>query len=153
MPTVNAKFKIGRGLEKDLSKLEPWELGYTKDTEKLFVITDKGNMELTKPDDVNGLKSRVDGHDTAISNINSSLADMTNKLLFFDDIRGTTQVTIKNTDGTIQKIQHKDGANTVIREDSFTYLTDLTTEVRTLLSNGQTLTYKYHLDTGNVEVI
>lgn|GEM_PF-6643753 len=39
-----------------------------------------------------------------------------------------------------------------VRTDVFTYVTNLITEVRTLAAGG-TITYKYHLDTLETEVI
>jgi hypothetical protein len=67
-------------------------------------------------------------------------------------IKGTTQSIVFNADGTVQKVQHKDLNNVVLREDSFTYETNLITEVRTL-STGGSVTFKYHLDTLETEVI
>jgi hypothetical protein len=67
-------------------------------------------------------------------------------------LKGTTQSIIFNTDGTVQKVQHKDPSNNILREDVFTYAPNLITEVRTL-SVGGTLTFKYHLDTLETEVI
>ena len=78
--------------------------------------------------------------------------DVQDKFNSVDSIKGTTQSIIYNTDGTIQKVQHKDVNNNVLREDVFTYTTNLITEVRTL-SSGGTLTFKYHLDTLETEVI
>jgi hypothetical protein len=88
--------------------------------------------------DVGNLQSRV-------GIVESSLAENTN-------IKGTIQNTIFNADGTVQKVQHVDSVSVVIREDVFTYADNLITEVRTL-SNGGSLTFKYHLDTLSVEVI
>lgn len=60
--------------------------------------------------------------------------------------------------GQITRIDHKSG-DTVVRSDVFTYTTDTTTnkitlitEVRTL-NTGDTVTFKYHTDTLEVEVI
>ena len=73
-------------------------------------------------------------------------------LLTRADIKGTTQSIVFNGDGTVQKIQHKDSTSTLIREDVFTYASNLITEIRTLTSGGS-LTYKYHLDSLQTEVI
>lgn len=67
-------------------------------------------------------------------------------------IKGTTQSIVFNTDGTVQKVQHKDSSSVVLREDVFTYESNLITEVRTL-SSGGSVTFKYHLDTLETEVI
>ena len=69
-----------------------------------------------------------------------------------DDIKGTTQTITFNTDGTVQKIQHKNVSDVVLREDVFTYAANLITEVRTL-STAETITFKYHTDTLLTEVI
>jgi hypothetical protein len=69
-----------------------------------------------------------------------------------NDIRATKQSIIFNTDGTVQKIQHKDVNLVVLREDVFTYTTNLITEVRTL-STGRKLTFKFNLTTLETEVI
>jgi hypothetical protein len=79
-------------------------------------------------------------------------SELDGKLLLADDIKGTTQNTTFNPDGTVQKIQHINGSSIVLREDVFTYATNLITEVRTL-STLQTITFKYHLDTLQTEVI
>ena len=68
------------------------------------------------------------------------------------NIKGTTQAITFNGDGTVQKVQHKDTGNNLIREDVFTYATNLITEVRTLTSGG-TVTLISHLDTLETEVI
>ena len=68
------------------------------------------------------------------------------------NIKGTTQSITFNGNGTVQKVQHKDVSNNLIREDIFTYATNLITEVRTLTSGG-TVTLKNHLDTLVTEVI
>jgi hypothetical protein len=81
----------------------------------------------------------------AINENASALAEST-------QIKGTTQSIVFNADGTVQKVQHKDLNNVVLREDSFTYETNLITEVRTL-STGGSVTFKYHLDTLETEVI
>lgn len=67
-------------------------------------------------------------------------------------IKGTTQSIVFNTDGTVQKVQHKDPLSNVLREDVFTYASNLITEVRTL-SSGGSITFKYHLDTLETEVL
>jgi hypothetical protein len=93
-----------------------------------------------KPDGTTfpSLRGRLDALD-------ASLAEST-------QLKGTTQSITFNTDGTVQKVQHKDSGNVVLREDVFTYSTNLITEVRTL-SSGGSVTFKYHLDTLETEVI
>jgi len=70
-----------------------------------------------------------------------------------DDIKGSTKSIIFNTDGTIQKVTHKDVGDFILREDVFTYATNLITEVRTLAGTAETITYINHLDTLETEVI
>ena len=72
--------------------------------------------------------------------------------LLSDNIKSTTQSIVFNADRSVQKIQHKDSFGGIVRDDVFTYTTNQITEVRTL-SNGQTVTYKYHLDTLETEII
>lgn len=68
-----------------------------------------------------------------------------------DSIRGTKQSITFNSDGTVQKVQHIDTDENVVREDVFTYSGDTITEVRTL-ADTSTITYVYHLDTLETEV-
>ncbi len=82
----------------------------------------------------------------------TSIKNLDDMLKLFMDIRGTTQKITKNQDGTVQKIQHVDSFNNLIREDIFTYGTNIITEVRTL-SNGATIAYINHTDTQETEVI
>jgi hypothetical protein len=88
---------------------------------------------------------KVEGFQSTIDDHAAQLAEST-------QLKGTTQNIIFNTDGTVQKVQHKDSYNVVLREDVFTYTTNLITEVRTL-SSGGSITFKYHLDTLQTEVI
>ena len=74
------------------------------------------------------------------------------QLALQENIKGTNQFIIFNGDGTVQKVQHKDGLSALIREDVFTYATNLITEVRTLTLGG-TLTLINHLDTLETEVV
>jgi len=69
------------------------------------------------------------------------------------DIKGTTQNVTLNTAGDVTKVQHINVSSVVIREDVFTYATNLITEVRTILASGLTVMYKYHTDTLATEVI
>ncbi|MFS0864131.1 hypothetical protein [Fredinandcohnia sp. 179-A 10B2 NHS] len=72
--------------------------------------------------------------------------------LTVNSIKGTKQSIVFNSDGTVQKVTYKNATNTVLREDVFTYENNLITEVRTL-PNGESITFKYHLDTLETEVI
>ena len=72
--------------------------------------------------------------------------------LLSDNIKSTTQSIVFNADRSVQKIQHKDSFGGIVRDDVFTYTTNQITEVRTL-SDGQAVTYKYHLDTLETEII
>lgn len=63
-----------------------------------------------------------------------------------DLLRNTTQVVTLNPDETVQKVQHKDLNNNIIREDIFTYDGNIVTEVRTM-NTGETITFTYNLDT------
>lgn len=71
--------------------------------------------------------------------------------LLSDNIKSTTQSIVFNADRSVQKIQHKDSFGGIVREDVFSYSTNQITEVRTL-SDGQAVTYKYHLDTLETEI-
>ncbi|MEH7355072.1 hypothetical protein V7150_16060 [Neobacillus drentensis] len=86
MPKVKAKFQIGYGPEKNLPNLLDRELGYTTDTDKIFLRVNQGNVELAKKEDVNGLPERVATLETnkaeqsyvdeQLEAVNSSLADV-----------------------------------------------------------------------------
>jgi hypothetical protein len=103
-------------------------------------------VQQSVPDDLRAYGLIKTGFDEGrINGIEASLAESTS-------IKGTTQFIIFNTDGTAQKVQHKNSGNVVLREDVFTYTTNLITEVRTL-SSGGSVTFKYHLDTLETEVI
>ncbi|MBX4266528.1 hypothetical protein [Clostridium estertheticum] len=80
--------------------------------------------------------------------IDSKFAD---NMLLVDDIKGTISypVFVANQ---LNEIDHKIGS-TVIRSDVFTYSTNLITEVRTIIATGRTLTFKFHKDTLQQEVI
>lgn len=69
-----------------------------------------------------------------------------------EDIKGTTQAVAFNPDSTVASITHKNASNETVRTDVFTYATNLITEVRTL-STSETITFKYHTDTLQTEVI
>jgi len=69
------------------------------------------------------------------------------------DIKGTNQSVTLNTGGDVIKVQHINGSSVVLREDIFTYATNLITEVRTIIASGLTITYLYHTDTLTTEVI
>lgn len=73
--------------------------------------------------------------------------------LINSSIQKTTQNVIFNEDGSVQKVQHKDLQNNIVREDCFTYEPNIITEVRTLLSTDKTLTFVYHLDNLITEVM
>lgn len=66
-------------------------------------------------------------------------------------IQGTTQFVVFNSNGTVQKVQHKDDVGAIVREDVFTFEPNLITEVRTLTLGGS-ITFKTHLDTFQTEV-
>lgn len=84
-----------------------------------------------------------------IPNNSSKLSDIMKQ----NDIIGTVQNVTFNDDGSVQKIEHvKTGTSDIVRTDAFTYDTDLVIEVRTVTAGG-TLTYKYHTDTKQTEVI
>lgn len=84
--------------------------------------------------------------------INKSIDNkFVDRMLLDDDIKGTISYpTIVGNQ--INQIDHKIG-NTVIRSDVSTYTTNLITEVRTLIATGKTLTFKFHTDTIQQEVI
>jgi hypothetical protein len=168
------KIKFKRGLKENLPDLDEGEPGFAKDTEELFIGTETGNIQLAKKESVDtlnleidnargglpALKDRLDGVDqqlsdkvsqAALNETNAIVTANTTALAESTHIQGTTQNIIWNTDGTVQKVQHVDSNNTVLREDVFTYSTNLITEVRTVGTNS--ITFKYHLDTLQTEVI
>lgn len=69
-----------------------------------------------------------------------------------EDIKGTTQTVTFNADGSVASVAHKNASNVTLRTDTFTYATNLITEVRTL-ADLSTITYINHLDTLITEVI
>lgn len=71
-------------------------------------------------------------------------------MLRADTIQGCT-ATPTLSGNQVTQILHKDGSGNTVRTDTFSYATNLITEVRTLASGG-TITYKYHLDTLVTEV-
>lgn len=62
-----------------------------------------------------------------------------------DEIDNTVQTITFASDGSVQKIEHKRN-NVVIRTDTFTFATNMITEVRTL-NTGETLTIATNLTT------
>lgn len=68
-----------------------------------------------------------------------------------NDITGTTQRIIFENDYP-KKILHVDKDSSVLRTDEFNFTEDLITETRTLYT-GETLIYKYNLNTLEIEVI
>lgn len=62
-----------------------------------------------------------------------------------DEIDNTEQTITFASDGSVQKIEHKRN-NVIIRTDTFTFATNMITEVRTL-STGETLTIATNLTT------
>jgi hypothetical protein len=76
------------------------------------------------------------------------------QLLLKSDIKGTTQYMTADVDGNVTLIEHKNASEVTIRTDSFDYNTpNLITETRTIVASGNTLIYKYHIDTLEIEVI
>lgn len=73
------------------------------------------------------------------------------QMLMADNIQGTIATPVI-VGSQINEIDHMSGS-TKIRTDVFTYATNLITEVRTIVATGDTVTFKYHTDTLNVEVI
>lgn len=69
-----------RGNEATIPTFAEGQPGFTKDTKRVFIGSDSGNVELAKQDDVNGLVQRVNGHDEDISTINTQLVDNTSKI-------------------------------------------------------------------------
>lgn len=88
---------------------------------------------------------------TTLNTSLSTKVDKTHQNLLTQNIKGTTQSIAFNDDDSVYKIHHKTGG-IVIREDIFTYTNNLITEVRTL-NTLETITFKYHLDTLETEVI
>ena len=90
-------------------------------------LTTEGKVADAKAtgDAINDLKSAISLHD--------------------DEIDNTVQTITFASDGSVQKIEHKRN-NVVIRTDTFTFATNMITEVRTL-NTGETLTIATNLTT------
>ena len=97
-----------------------------------------------------GIVSQV-GTPSNAAFMNGIETDLTDNLLYAENVRGTIAVPTLNN-GQVTRIDHKVGT-TIIRSDVFTYATNLITEVRTIIATGDTITFKYHTDTIQVEVI
>lgn len=83
--------------------------------------------------------------------MSSKIAD---SRLLQSDLEGTKQTIIFNADGTVQKVNHNNAVlGYLMREDIFTYETNMITELRTLISTGETLTFKHNLLTYETEVL
>ena len=81
--------------------------------------------------------------DTALGNDVDDLKSATS--LHDDEIDNTVQTITFGSDGSVQKIEHKRN-NVIIRTDTFTFATNMITEVRTL-NTGETLTIATNLTT------
>ena len=81
--------------------------------------------------------------DTAMGNEVDDLKSATS--LHDDEIDNTVQIITFASDGSVQKIEHKRN-NVIIRTDTFTFATNMITEVRTL-NTGETLTIATNLTT------
>lgn len=90
--------------------------------------------------------------DTQLSETEQEIMSFKEDYAKQSSIKGTKQSITFNDDGTVQKIEHKNSLNEIVRVDTFTYATNLITEVRTL-ATGETLTFVNHLDTLETEVI
>jgi hypothetical protein len=53
------KIQLKRGLEKDLPILSEGEPGFTTDTEKVFIGSSNGNIELAKMEDISGMGTNL----------------------------------------------------------------------------------------------
>ncbi|MPN22508.1 hypothetical protein SDC9_169891 [bioreactor metagenome] len=121
-------------------------------------------FESTTPDMANQfnvwldyIKGRLEGIDVAeltleLDSVKSDIQGISTENLLLDSIRGTVQ-NITFTNGNPTKIEHKDSGGGTIRTDVFTYSTNLITEVRTIIATGETISFKYHTDTLETEVI
>lgn len=118
-------FKLKRGIKANLPDLETGEPALVTDEQELYIGTLGGNIKITR-------------------NNNSAL---------HNEIQGTTRNATFNPDGTLQKLSHLNSTTSeLVREDVFTYGVDIITEVRTL-ANGSTVTFIYHTDTLQTEVV
>ena len=81
--------------------------------------------------------------DTALGNDVQDLKSANS--LHDDEIDNTVQTITFASDGSVQKIEHKRN-NVIIRTDTFTFATNMITEVRTL-NTGETLTIATNLTT------
>jgi len=126
-------------------------------------VTVEGSRVIAETTRVNQEAARVIAENGRLALINSKAsqvdfdahkAENASHLLNYatqSNIKGTIQSVAFNPDKSILRIEHSSGSN-ILRNDSFTYATNLITEVRTL-STGQVLTLKHHLDTFVTEVI
>jgi hypothetical protein len=122
--------------------------------EDLVLLSQDGVTRNSKIEDIRDkdLKNEITTARGTKDSLGERIDDIDENLSATTKIKGTTQSIIFNSDGTVQRVQHKDSSNNLMREDVFTYSTNTITEVRTL-SDGKTLTLINHLDTLTTEVI
>jgi hypothetical protein len=81
--TIKADIRIMRGLEADLPVLQENQPAFTKDTKKLFIGSDEGNVQLAKKSDVDtananiALKANQTDLDTTNVNVASNTTSLT----------------------------------------------------------------------------
>lgn len=107
-------------------------------------VADEGAAQITaignKGDEVLG---SIPSDYSTLSGDVSDLKSATS--LHDDEIDNTVQTITFASDGSVQKIEHKRN-NVIIRTDTFTFATNMITEVRTL-NTGETLTIATNLTT------
>ena len=90
--------------------------------------------------------SAINSANGSISSISGDVDDLKSAISLHDDeIDNTVQTITFGSDGSVQKIEHKRN-NVIIRTDTFTFATNMITEVTTL-NTGETLTIATNLTT------
>jgi hypothetical protein len=113
-------------------------------------FTELQNQTLQVLDMEDNYQSLINESETKFASLDASIdktITMQNELkLTADYIAGTKQVPTFNSDDSLQKMQHIDNQNAILREDVFTYNGDLVIETRTL-NTGEHITITYNLST------
>lgn len=100
----------------------------------------------TKASEAAASAASVSASASQISTNTSDISDLKSATSLHDDeIDNTVQTITFASDGSVQKIEHKRN-NVIIRTDTFTFATNMITEVRTL-NTGETLTIATNLTT------
>lgn len=127
-----------------LSDIVGKQIKFNIDGTKYTVLTRNSNTQITLSTNFTGTTGIYDYVILGKSIVKEEMLQL--------DIRGTTQIMTLNPDETIQKVEHKNASNAILRTDVYTYVGNTITEVRTL-STGDTITYIYNMVTNQVQVI